>query len=60
MEGDGTQGNGHLVCKWWEPKSSADEGLGCGKEAKNLPRFIHSQEHHAGPTGSLNTDSSTS
>ena len=60
MEGDSTQGNGHLVCKWWDPKFSADKGLGCGKEAKNLPRFIHSQEHHAGPPGSLNTGSSTS
>ena len=52
MEGDSTQGNGHLVCKWWDPKFSADKGLGCGKEAKNLPRFIYSQEHHGGPTGS--------
>lgn len=59
MEGDGTQGNGHLVCKWWDPRSSTDEGLGCGKE-ENLPRFIHSQEQHAGPTGSLNTGSTTS
>lgn len=21
VEGDGTQGNGHLVCKWWDPRS---------------------------------------
>lgn len=37
MEGDGTQGNGHLVCKWWDPESNADEFWAVGRKPRIFP-----------------------